>query len=118
MASPKKYFHDRTVLLLLSVNAFLTFAVAVLMAVRLSASHGDAYIVQYRASLGINAFKTGGIGDLLSFIAFAVLIFVIHWVLSMRTFTINRHLSTAILSLGALLLVLTIIISNALLILH
>jgi hypothetical protein len=118
MASYKKYFHDHLVLLLLSVNAFLAIAGSIFILLRLSTSHGTGYIVQYRASLGINAFKTGRVIDLLSFVAFAVVVLTTHTVLSMRAYNIHRQLAIAILSLGILLLVLTIIISNALLVLR
>lgn len=118
MATPKKYFQDHLVLLLLSTNAFLAFSTVILVLVRLSAGHGSSYIVQYRASLGINAFKTGGISDIFGFILFAFLVLGIHTVLSMRTYPVNRHLSLVILSVGILLLLLTMIISNALLVLH
>lgn len=118
MATPKKYFHDHLVLLLLSIDAFLTFLTAVFVLLRLSAGHGNGYIVQYRASLGINAFKTGSVGDLLSFIAFAFVVLVVHTFLSMRAYHIHRQLAITILALGILLLVLAIIVSNALLILR
>jgi len=118
MASSKKYFHDHLVLLLLSSNAFLAVAGSIFILLRLSTSHGSGYIVQYRSSLGINAFKTGGVADLLSFIAFALLVFTIHTALSIRAYHIHRQLSIAILYLSILLLVLTIIISNALLVLR
>ena len=118
MAKPKKYFQDHFILLLLSINAFLAFSTIALILVRLSAGHGDSYIVQYRSSLGINAFQTGSVIDILSFIAFAILVLVIHTVLSLRIYQISRHLAIVTLSLGVLLLLLTIIISNALLILH
>jgi hypothetical protein len=118
MASPKKYFHDHFVLLLLSVNAFLAVAGSLFILLRLSTSHGTGYIVQYRPSLGINAFKTGRVTDLISFVIFALFIVVIHFLLSRRAYDIHRQLAIAILSLGILLLLLTIIISNALLVLR
>ena len=118
MATPKKYFQDHLILLLLSTNAFLALSSTVLILTRLSASHGSSYIVQYRSSLGINAFKTGGVSDLLSFILFAFLVLAVGVILSIRTYKVNRLLSLVILSMGILLLVLTMIISNALLALH
>lgn len=118
MAISKKYLHDHLILLLLSVNAFLALLTAVLMAVRLSTSHGNGYIVQYRSTLGINDFKTGSLIDLLSFIAFAFLVIGVHTTLSIRAYKVHRQVAVAILSLGTLLLVLTLIISNALLVLR
>ncbi len=118
MATPKKYFHDHLVLLLLSVNAFLATAGGIFILVRLSTSHGNGYIVQYRSSLGINAFQTGNVFDLLGFVVFALLVLGVHVVLSLRAYPVNRQVAIAILGLGVLLLALTIIISNALLVLR
>ena len=118
MAISKKYLHDHLVLLLLSVNAFLALLTAILMVVRLSTSHSNGYIVQYRSTLGINDFKTGSLIDLLSFVAFAVLVVVVHTSLSIRAYRVHRQVAIAILSLGTLLLILTLIISNALLVLR
>ena len=118
MAVTKKYFQDHLVLLLLSVNAFLAIAGSIFILLRLSTSHGTGYIVQYRASLGIDAFKTGSIADLLGFVVFALMVLVIHTVLSVRAYEIHRQLAIVILALGILLLVMTVIVSNALLVLR
>lgn len=117
MRIPKNYFQDRIVLLLLTGNIFLTLLAAIWVLLRLISSHGTGYIVQFRPTLGIDAFKTGSVFDLLSFIAFAFIVFATHLFLSMRTYHIHRQMSVAILSLGVLLLLLTIIVSNALLVL-
>lgn len=118
MAISKKYFHDHLVLLLLSVNAFLAAAGSLLVVLRLSTSHGSNYIVQYRASAGINDFKTGTVVELLSFTAFAALVLAVTAVLSHSAYKIHRQLAIFILSLGILLLTLMIIVSNALLVLR
>lgn len=118
MAISKKYLHDHLILLLLSVNAFLALITSVLMAVRLSTSHGNGYVVQYRLIFGSNDFKTGSLIELLSFIAFAFLVIGVHTTLSIRAYKVHRQVAIAILSLGTLLLVLTLIISNALLVLR
>ncbi|HET7060463.1 MAG TPA: hypothetical protein VFH99_04105 [Candidatus Saccharimonadales bacterium] len=115
MAEPKQYFHDHLVLLLLSINAFLAVAGSIFILVRLNASHGTSYIVQYRPSLGADAFQTGSLLDLFSFIAFAVIIMAIHAVLSHRVYPVHRQLALTILSLGLLLLTLMAIVGNALL---
>lgn len=105
-------------LLLLSVNAFLAVAGSIFILLRLSTTHGTGYIVQYRSSLGINAFKTGSVVDILAFVVFALLVLSIHVLLSLGAYRIHRQLAIAILSLGILLLILTIVISNALLVLR
>jgi hypothetical protein len=118
MAIPKKYFHDHFVLLLLSVNIFLAFADIIYILVRLGTSHGSGYIVQYRPSLGIGAYQQGSVLELFSFVGFALIVLIVHAALSLRAYNIHRQLAVAILCLGALLLLLTVIISNALLVLH
>jgi hypothetical protein len=111
----KSYFQDRLVLLLLSVNVFLTFLAGLLVLFRVGSSANSGFIVQYRASLGISAFKTGSVLNLLSFIGFAVVVLTVHAFLSWKTYHIRRQLSLTILSLSVLLLLLCIIVSNALL---
>lgn len=118
MATPKKYFHDHLVLLLLTVNAFAAIAGSIFILVRLSTSHGSSYIVQYRPSLGADAFRTGSVVDLLAFVVFALIVLVAHTMLSLRVYQIHRQLALTILSLGILLLILTVIVSNALLMLR
>lgn len=117
MASVKGYFHDRVVLFLLSVNAFLSVLAVLSVLLRLQGG-GDGFIVQYRASLGTRAFKPGDMSSILMFIVFALAVLAIHSWLSYRTYAIRRQLSLLILSLGCLLLILCIIVANALLALH
>ncbi len=121
MAISKKYFHDHLVLLLLSINAFLAVAGSLFILLRLSTSHGNGFIVQCRDcsnALAINKFTNGSVIGLLSFVAFLALVLAVHTTLSLRAYKIHRQLAIAILSLGILLMVMTIIISNALLVLR
>jgi hypothetical protein len=115
MPAAKSYFQDRLVLLLLSINAFLTLMAVLSVLFRMQGAGGSGYIVQYRANLGISAFKTGSSLSIVSFIGFALLVFTAHAILSLRTYHIRKQLSVVVLGLGTLLLVLSIIVSNALL---
>jgi hypothetical protein len=115
MASTKKYFHDHLVLLLLSVSVFLAVFGSIFTLVRLGTGHGTGYIVQYRSSLGINAFEKGGLTDILSLVFFAAIVLVVGIAISLRAYRIHRQLALAMLSLTVLLLLLAVIISNALL---
>ena len=118
MTIPKKYFHDRLILLLLSINVFMAFLSSVWVLFKLDNGRSAGYIVQYRSSLGISALKTGDSGELIAFIGFAVMVLVVSVVLSMRAYTIKREVSVVILALGVLLLVMSMIVSNALLVLR
>src|SRR5262245_54761613 len=117
MTIPKEYLHDRLVLLIGSINVFLTFLLTVLTLARLSTSH-TSYIVQYRSNVPINAFKSGSSTELLSFILFGIIVLAFHSIISFRVYLIHRQLTVVVLGLGTLLLVLAIIVSNALLVLR
>lgn len=119
MPVPKKYLHDKLVLLLLSANIFLAFLCAALIFLRLNIGQGaEGYIVEYRSNLGISAFRVGGVAGLLSFAAFALLVAAANVVLSIRTYRIRRELALSILVAGILLLLLALVVSNALMVLH
>lgn len=118
MTIPKKYLHDRLILLLVSVNLFLAFLTTLWILFKLDSGRSAGYIVQYRSNLGISALKTGDAAELVAFILFAVLVVVLHVILSIKAYPIRRHVSVVILGMGALLLVLSFIVSNALLVLR
>lgn len=104
-------------LLIVSVNIFLTFLLSILTLIRLDTSH-SSYIVQYRANAAINAFKSGSSTELYSFILFGILALIFHTVISFRVYLIHRQLAVIVLGLGTLLLIVAIIVSNALLVLR
>lgn len=118
MLVPKKYLHDKLILLLVSLNVFLMLLCISLILLRLGAGQGVGYIVQYRANLGFSAFKTGSVAGILDFIGFALVLCVMNIVLSVRTYHLRRELSIVVLGLGALVLLLATIVSNALLVLR
>lgn len=120
MQIPKKYLHDKLILSLVSITAFLAIACILLILLRFGAGGGGSagYIVQYRANLGISAFKTGDVINILSFAVFAAMTAIITIIFSSRLYTIRRELSITVLALGMLILVLAIIVSNALLVLR
>ena len=117
MATSKKFFNDHLVLVLVSINVFLAIACCLFILLRLSTSHGVP-TVQYRASLGISAFKTGSVVDIVALAVFTIVTLISNLGLSLGTYKINRQLAIVILTLGILLLILTAIVSNALLVLR
>jgi hypothetical protein len=121
MAASKKYFQDHYILLLLTINVFLCLAVIVFVIVRLSGLHSTSYIVQCRNCsdpTATNKYLVGGVSSLLSFIVFSFIVLATNTTLSLKTYNIHRQLSVVLLSLGILLQVLTLTVSNALLVLR
>lgn len=118
MTIPKKYIHDKLILLLLSANTFLTLLIGIFVFLRLDTQRTEGYIVQYRANLGLNAFKVGNISAFVSIVVFAVFVLVLHFLLSVKVYHLRRQLSIVILGFGLLLLVLSLIVSNSLLVLR
>lgn len=118
MDTSKKYFQDKLILLLVSSNIFLAFLCVVSIFLRIGQGAGEGYIIEYRSNLGISAFARGSIGGIISFAGLAIVIAAINIMISIRAYHIKRVLSTLILGAGILLLVLTLIVSNALLILR
>ncbi|HUD05728.1 MAG TPA: hypothetical protein VMR18_02305 [Candidatus Saccharimonadales bacterium] len=118
MPSTQKYFQDKSVLLLLTLNLFLVFLDSILIILRLGSDSGEGFIVQLRSNLVIGEFKTGGVIDFLYFIIFAVFVLIFHFILSKKIYKIRRQFSITVLSMGVLLLVITLIVSNALIVLR
>ena len=120
MHIPKKYLHDKFALLLASLNLFIAFTCAVLILLRgnVIGQNAEGYIVQYRANLGLSAYEQGGVLPIISFILFVLVVAAINIVMSIKTYSLRRALSLAILALGALVLLLAAIVSNALLALY
>jgi hypothetical protein len=108
------YFHDRFILFILAVNSFLTIASVSTIFLRLGDTE-NTYIQAYRSNLGLNAFSSGEASEIISFAVFAVLIFVGHILIGIKLHEIRKHASWITMAFGTLLLVLTLIISNALL---
>lgn len=107
------------VLLLSSINTFLAVLGSVLILLRLDSGRAsNSYFIQFRASSGSNAFAftKGTLYDVLSFIGFMLLVLVLHSVLSMRVYHVRRHASVAILALGAMVLLMAVVVTNALLV--
>jgi hypothetical protein len=115
MGPQKRYIHDRLILLLLSISAFLTIFGGLWTVLRLG-SRNSGFIVQYRTNLGISAFKTGRASEVLNFAIFMVLVLALHTMVSVRAYRYGREYSVAVLGLGIFLLILAIVVSNALLV--
>ena len=114
MHIPKNYFHDRLVLLLISINAFLALFTSLLVLFRLRGSGSDGLVGQYHANLGLSAFEPGTTATYIAFVGFVFAVLILHTLLSMRMYHRRRDYSISILWMGLFLLVLALIVSNAL----
>jgi hypothetical protein len=116
MAAEKKYFHDKLVLLLLSVNAFMAILGSILVLLKIGNSTASTYIIQNRTNLPyISEYKNGTATSLYAFIVFIVFVLVFHSVLSFKTYNLRRDYSVAILGIGLILIVFSIVVSYSLL---
>lgn len=116
MHIPKKYFHDRIILLLISSTVFLAILNMVLVLLGIS-SGNRLNLVQYRPNLGLSAYSyESSTLAYVGFIVFGFMVAVIHILLSIRVYVIKRQYALVVLGMGILLIILSIIVSNALLI--
>jgi hypothetical protein len=120
MPTPKKYFYDKLVLLLLSVLAFLVLATALSIVLRLGSGQGISdYYIEYRQGPSHSSrgdfSPTGNVWAILNFIWFCIIVAGISFILSHRSYKIKREISVVVLSLGILLVLLALIVSNVLL---
>lgn len=120
MNTPKRYLHDRLVLILLSVNAFFAVFNAIWILLRLDSNNSTGrVVVQYRPSLGLSGYYyDGGKIGVLSLAAFSLFILVFHTIMSIKVYKIRRQFALVILGMGLLLILLSLVISNALFLLR
>ncbi|MCA9332336.1 hypothetical protein KDA00_00500 [Candidatus Saccharibacteria bacterium] len=116
MHVPKKYFHDRIVLLLISVTVFLAFLQLVLVLLGIT-SGGKLNLVQYRPNLGLSGYTydTSPI-PYINFILFGFIVTVLNIIISIKIYSTKRYYAITVLCMGLLLVILSLIVSNALLI--
>ena len=114
MPKPKTFFHDRLILLMLSINTFL--GIALILSVIFALSDSSAvFIREYRSNLGLDGYEAGGIKDILAFAVFAVIVYVFQIYSSTRIYHIRKHLSLMILFLTMVIYIFTLLVINALL---
>lgn len=115
MEKNRQYFHDRPVLLFLAINAFLVLAITSSILLRLGGESSTGYIKEYRSHLGLDAFSSGTVADILSFIIFGFIIFTLQILISRKLFHMRRSMSLIVIFMTTVTLLFTLIISNALL---
>lgn len=113
-SNTRKYFHDRFVLLMLTINIFLMFVCIATILLKLGDT-GSSYIQSYRANLGLNAYRAGSVGQIISFGVFAITVLLGQTFISMKLHPIRKQVSWIVMVMAMLLLALSIVVSNALL---
>lgn len=97
--SPKPFFHDRLILLILTINTFL--AIVLIISSLLALGDSDAgYIKEYRANLGLDGYIAGGVFDIVSFAIFSVIVYIFHLVVGYKVYHIHKRFSLIVLFLG------------------
>ena len=114
MPRPKTYFHDRLILLILSINTFLAGALVLTALFALNDS-SLGFIREYRSNLGLDGYEAGGIKDVLAFAVFAVILYVFQIYSSTRIYHIRKHISLMILLLTMVIYIFALLVINALL---
>jgi hypothetical protein len=115
MTTPTKYFHDRSVLLLLAINSTIVIAGILFVLFRLDPSKGSTYIIQCRlCDTAAHEFKTGSAVDMSSFILFLAVSFGLALFLSRRVYNERRHIALTVLALTGLLSIFALIVSYSL----
>jgi hypothetical protein len=115
MHIPKKYFQDRLILLLLSVNTFFALFSSVWVLLQMDSGRTGNYITSINVNQAITTYGKGSVLELLAFIVFAAFVLSFHTVLSIKTYTARRQFSITILGLGFLLLILGLLVGSSLL---
>ena len=114
METSKKYLHDRVILLLLTLMAVLLVVGVSLVLLRFDPSRNPATTIAYRPSITGTQYQSGRPLDIYLLAVFMVFTTATALLLSVRTYHIRRFISVFILASTVFLLVLSMIVSNAL----
>ena len=110
----QSFIHDRSVLLLLTLNTFL--AIALIIRSLLSLGDSDAgYIKEYRGDLGLDGFKAGNILDILAFGLFALIIYGFQVFAVWKIYPLRKEIVTMVQILTTICLLFGLLVLNELL---
>lgn len=114
MELPKKFLHDRIVLVLITLIAiFVVIGISVVL-LRFDISKNPTTIVAYRPNISGSSYQSGKPIDIYSLAVYVAVTAIAAVVLSARVYTVKRAVSLFILSSTVFLLILVTIVSNAL----
>lgn len=114
MDLPKKYLHDRAVLLLLAGLASLVVVGVGLVLLTFDSSKNPAVIAEYRQNLSGSGYVSGKPIDIYILAGFIFMNGLVGMILSARAYHLHRYLSLIILAATVFIGLLSIIVANAL----
>ncbi len=114
MELPKKFLHDRLVLLFVTLLAVLLVIGVSLVLLRFDLSKNPTTIVAYRPNVSGASYQSGKPIDIYSMAVFMAVTAIGAVILSARTYMLKRHLSLFILASSTFLLILSTIVANSL----
>jgi hypothetical protein len=114
MELPKKFLHDRAVLILITlVSALLVIGVSLVL-LRFDVSKNPTTIVAYRPNISGSAYQSGKPIDIYAIALFMIVTAAAAVFISARVYSVRQALSTFILASTVFLLILATIVANAL----
>ena len=114
MELPKKFFHDRTVLLLVMLLSVLLVIGVSLVLLRFDVSKNPTTIVAYRPNISGASYQSGKPIDIYSLAVFMAITAVGAVILSARVYNLKRYLAVFILASSVFLMILATIVANSL----
>ncbi len=114
MELPKKYLHDRLVLLFIMLLTVLFVVGVSLVLLRFDLSKNPTTIVAYRPNVSGASYQSGKPIDIYSMAIFMIVTAIGAVILSARIYMLKRYLSIFVLASSAFLMVLAIIVANSL----
>jgi|JI10StandDraft_1071094.scaffolds.fasta_scaffold1107873_1 hypothetical protein len=115
MLLPEKFFHDRSILFLTLLLGISAVATTLLIVIRLGGVGGTNYVIEYRAISLNGAFHYGSIFDVMVFILFLAINTLVGLFVAMKAFVIKRPIALATIGVAALVNVIVMVVTNALL---
>ena len=114
MDIPKKFLHDRVVLLLMTIIAILVVVGVSVVLLRFDVSRNPTTIVAYRPNVSGTQYLSGKPIDIYSLAIFMILTSVAAIVISARVYEVKKPAAMFLLGSTVFLLILSTIVANSL----
>jgi hypothetical protein len=114
MEIPKRFLHDRSVLLLITLISILLVLGVSLVLIRFDASRNPTTTIAYRPNITGSQYQSGKPIDIYTLALFMMVTATSSAILASRVYYLRRSLAVFILSSGSFLLLLSIVVANAL----